>query len=199
MAIDIHLYVEHRRDGSSPWVGARKVNSTRTEPIYATPNYTLFEILGFPTGSPGATGIEPITVPRGLPDDVSVEVRLLSLSAGDEAGGHSWLTLEELQGYDWGKYLTVEGVLTRDEYASLLKSGKAPSWKSDVFGANFVLVPHEQILTLPPSDGKVFCTRVAWEVPCRERCEDFLARVIPFMEDIGPGPEHERIVYWFTS
>lgn len=198
-AIDIHLYIEHRQDLSCPWVGARRRNSSRTERLYANQNYAVFEVLGFPTGSPGAQGIQPIAYPRGLPEDVSSEIKLLSLTSGDEAGGHSWLTLEELRAYDWDRLVTVEGVLSRAEYATLLKEGKAPCWKTDVFGPNVVVVPHDRILSTPTGDGKFYCTRVAWEMPCRGRCEDFLVRVIPIMEEIGPSPELTRMVYWFTS
>ncbi|WP_216324580.1 hypothetical protein [Deinococcus aestuarii] len=48
------------------------------------------------------TGYRPISPPRGLPGDVSAEVRR---AGGDEDGtrldyGHSWITLRELLEYD---------------------------------------------------------------------------------------------------
>ena len=85
--------------------------------IYHGRHYYLFGILA------GVRHdiVEPISEPKGLPDDLSPEVAANARWWDIDGHSHSYFTLEELQAVDWNKYdyddITdfVEGVLPQME------------------------------------------------------------------------------------
>lgn len=82
MGCDIHMHVECKRRGE--WV-------LHSEDIYDCRNYELFGILAGVRGSS-----EPISYIKGLPSDVTDDVK--SLYDSWEGGAHSasWLTFNEI-------------------------------------------------------------------------------------------------------
>jgi hypothetical protein len=122
LGFDMHLFVE-RRDEAGRWQKVGNVfTRTREEPVswaesddrqegylawrevievgrdqpWTERNYELFTILGLPL----RPHVAPIAPLRGLPADVSEEVRERLDDSDDFFVGHSWLTLAELQGYE---------------------------------------------------------------------------------------------------
>ncbi len=89
MGCDIHWFVERQRDD-----GAWEVVSEADGPHRY---YNLFFALA---GVRYGTAV-PIAEPRGLPDDVSDEVKRDSDDWGCDGHSHSWHTLETLLAYDW--------------------------------------------------------------------------------------------------
>ncbi|WP_317970333.1 hypothetical protein [Paenibacillus sp. CCS19] len=61
-------------------------------------NYLLFAILA---NVRNHYNIQPISQPKGLPEDVSHEVKKQSDEENGDAHTRSWLTLKELLEYDW--------------------------------------------------------------------------------------------------
>lgn len=107
MGCDIHFYLEVKEDDM--WINKNKVSINTDwdenleypqsdivlDSIYYDRNYLLFGVLaGVRDTTP-----QPISHPKGLPDDVSEEIKLFA----DNYDGHSysWLTLNELTDYDW--------------------------------------------------------------------------------------------------
>jgi hypothetical protein len=75
--------------------------------VYNGRNYDLFAILadvrngyGF-AGSYTGEGFKPISEPKDIPSDVSVEVEKASENYGIDGHSHSWFTVKELNDYDW--------------------------------------------------------------------------------------------------
>jgi hypothetical protein len=104
MGTDIHPYVEVRRNGKWHLVtdDLFYAGSDRwTNQPFKERDYTMFGLFaGVRSGE-----VDPISEPRGLPEDVSAEVR-------DQPGAephpadwgwhtHSWLTLAEVQSVDY--------------------------------------------------------------------------------------------------
>jgi hypothetical protein len=91
-------------------------------------NYELYEILaGTVDDETGLTsrGFEPISPPRGYPDDLSEAVRkTLGDGSDDSSFGHSWLLLQELIDFPWKeKMRTFVGFVDADNY-QLFSSGQ---------------------------------------------------------------------------
>ncbi len=61
-------------------------------------NYWLFSVLA---GVRNDGEVEPISEPRGLPDDVSDAVRADSDEWGADGHSHTWLSLGEIVAHDW--------------------------------------------------------------------------------------------------
>jgi hypothetical protein len=112
MRCNIHAYVEVQDGRGWQKIGEvfKKPNyrpnfplSRRNTPLSDHPiqgcDYTLFSILA---GVRNYSGNEPIAEPRGMPPDVSSEVRRLSERFGDDGHSHSWLLLSEILGWNDG-------------------------------------------------------------------------------------------------
>lgn len=107
MGCDIHSRAEVRKDGKWEQVGyvfplddfdrdyyKREFGN---EP-FTNRSYGLFAFLA---GVRNYSGIEPISEPKGMPEDASLSVRV---EAEDDAlHSHSWLTLAELLAVDYDK------------------------------------------------------------------------------------------------
>lgn len=126
MGCDIHLYVEvdkgngwelstahirNERYGTGrDWYGTIMVTQRSVPELndgerisgvfYTRRDYRLFAALA---GARNSWGIVPIAPPRGLPRDVCDEVRVEADRWGTDGHSHSWLTVEELLGYEWPK------------------------------------------------------------------------------------------------
>lgn len=75
-------------------------NRSMTMEPYNGRNYVLFAILA---DVRNGFGIEPITAPRGIPEDASAFYKREVEKWGADGHSHSWLTLDELRRFDWGK------------------------------------------------------------------------------------------------
>ena len=116
MGCDIHLYVENRVNGA--WRAAECFVQDKDDPkscadvpyekrLYSGRNYNLFSILadvrngyGF-AGVPTGAGYKPMSKPKGLPADVSPEVKAVSDQWDGDGHSHSWFTVAEIMAYDW--------------------------------------------------------------------------------------------------
>ena len=108
MGCDIHFYVEKKINNKWQCIDNILPNidfdendehclDFYIESIYTNRNYFLFGILA------GVRSYceEPISEPKGLPDDVSDIIKELSNNYGVDGHSHSWLTLKEILDYDW--------------------------------------------------------------------------------------------------
>jgi len=153
MGCDIHLFVERKVDGK--WISAdrwtpNEYAGEEGEPdvcveyenrFYKGRNYNLFAILasvrngvgfaGWDTGD----GFKPIAMPKGLPSDVSAEVKAESDRWDGDGHSHSWLTLAELKAYDWkGQSTRHRGWVDPWNFVLWQRNGKPNSWAGGVSG-----------------------------------------------------------------
>lgn len=131
MGCDIHIYVEKkiyknfdRTSREFYWISADKWTKNpmalfypeegvsewhvkSEDCIYTSRNYLLFTVLA---GVRNTVGVVPISEPRGLPENVSNEIRLISDEEGQDAHSHSWLLGSEVLDYDWDQEIRENGV-----------------------------------------------------------------------------------------
>ena len=186
MGTDIHIAVEIFRDGG--WhLSDAEVTEDR--------NYRAFAVLadvrngygfgGFSTGE----ALMPIDEPRGLPDDLSPELRRAAPeSSSDDYSNHvwlgdhsfSWVTLKELLDYDLDEPVIVQGYVSKEEARHYRETGEKPrSYAAAVF-ANLENFEY-----------------LKWPEPIRES-----AWLIPkLIEELTPlgEPDNVRIVFGFDS
>ena len=99
MGCDIHTHAEVRRGdrwervSGAIWAPQWFDEPNADEP-FGVRNYRVFERLA---GVRSSGEVEPLAEPRGLPADVTPEVRADAEDWGGNAHSHSWLTLRELQ------------------------------------------------------------------------------------------------------
>jgi hypothetical protein len=138
MGTDIHLAAEYYKDGCWHLSNAELPDDR---------NYRAFAILanvrngytfaGFDTGDP----VIPISDPRGLPDDMSKELRALLDSEEEELDWHfneeqeqiwlgdhsfSWVTLQELMDYDLDQPVTLHGMVSPEAAQRWQKHAEPP-------------------------------------------------------------------------
>ena len=157
MGTDIYLYAEIKRKGSwhllleseenSRYHPEGKLNAQLLKPVelYASRNYDLFSILADVRNPNGKTldnqKFEVISPPRGLPEDLSPELRDLlkewEFENGEDGGfsGPSWLLLSEVLQFDWhGKVMHYEAMV--DARAAHLFDENEPfpfrQWPKDI-------------------------------------------------------------------
>lgn len=125
MGCDIHCYAE-KRDANGKWalVGA----FDRQEPeegessgwlsggtFYGGRNYNLFSILADVRNGRGFAGVktgegyEPISAPRGIPEDACAEIKQVVEQWGADGHSHSHHTLRQLLDYDWTQKTNLQG------------------------------------------------------------------------------------------
>jgi len=98
MGCDIHAHVEVLKDGA--WRNASLYSKTDNELERVNPVcdrwYHLFSQMA---GVRNYSGETPISEPRGLPSDISLETKLDSEEWGADGHSHSWLTFDEMRDY----------------------------------------------------------------------------------------------------
>lgn len=123
MGCDIHHVIEAREPGG-PWRavwpdpveryddGTGDIRLPRETPLSLWRNYTLFAALA---GVRNYDDLVPIAKPRGMPEDATELFRELHATYGIDAHSCSWVTLGELEAYDWGQprrpVLTMTGAM----------------------------------------------------------------------------------------
>jgi hypothetical protein len=175
--------------------------------FYQGRNYNLFAILanvrnghGF-AGVPTGKGFEPISMPRGLPDDVSQEVKRISDYWGIDGHSHSWLAARELLEFDYkGQTTESYAIVTKGQYKQFLKTDKPPQrYAAGVWGLNIRVVDNAEIMDTPYDDGIEYYTRIAWPETYREAVgEHVFATLMANLKALS-DLDNVRIVFWFDN
>lgn len=123
MGCDIHLFAEIRRNGKWEEVDKAPSGSVDDEPIrgygdsfYVGRNYDLFTLLANVRNY--GRGIDPISVPRGAPADVSPTIGKVIEDWNGDGHSHSHFTLNELMTYAYGDHWITNRTSNRFEEIS---------------------------------------------------------------------------------
>lgn len=162
------------------------------DPLCIHRNYSLFAALagvrnghgfaGIKTGEP----VKPISLPRGLPPDTSLNVRKKLEGWGADAHSHSWLSLTELiLGYDWTKGRKRTGMVEPDQFLKYVENGRPDDWFGEMRGAKVREIGHpemhQRLKDKVPDDGFTYITRVEWTERLVDSCREFVEKTIPAM------------------
>ncbi len=204
MGCDIHLYVEARENGK--WAHKNVIGYNGRE-------YNLFSVLANVRNRHDLT---PICEPKGLPTGMSSEVANKMESGVYAYHSHSWLTLSEIQSFDWTKTATLSGVVNGPEYLHWISYNKTVGKGPDYYcqGAGGPNIQHiteqemESIINsaMKQSEGVRSCAdkykshycRVSWNVPYWEFASHFIGTLVPQLWVLG-SPEDVRIVFCFDN
>ena len=130
MGCDIHFYVEKKQpDGTWKAHGAFEKEedesgwiSQTSGRLYSGRNYNLFSILADVRNGRGFAGIKtgegfnPISEPRGVPEDASPEYKAIVEQWDCDGHSHSHHTLRQLLDFDWAQVTTCQGWCSMDDY-----------------------------------------------------------------------------------
>lgn len=216
MGCDIHLYVE-RRDAEGNWNSADTWFSDPDDPtrkslykwgpglarvagpIYDDRNYDLFAILAGVRNGRG-DGFTPISEPRGMPKDASLDVAAASESMDSDGHSHSWLTLQEILRYDWTQTATKRGVVDPVEWARWRDHGAPNAWSGAVYGNR---VTHHSPEGFEAAWQKVRAARGYpavrhASVHLGGREDDDEQDLLMFVEYLGGGSPHTQVEWVVT-
>lgn len=202
---------------------------------YDDRNYSLFSMLADVRNGFGFAGVltgerfKPIAKPRGWPSDPGPELRkFIACAEEDEPigwpdgdtypGDHtpSWLTLVELNAYDWhGQVARRCGVIPLNEYLKRKiegVTGPPETWCGGISGPGIFTMEQAEADTMLQAGGIVTAVgskpyvRVWWEQTYADCAGEFYTRVLPglnsLVENDGPfvtTPDDIRIVFNFDS
>lgn len=228
MGCDIHLFVEKRffryndknkKDGV--WVNADKwsineyhylypddkesrLHVDRDDCFYTGRNYNLFAILANVRND---YGFIPISMPKGLPDDISPEIKAEANFYGADGHSHSWLTLKELLEYDWQQVTLRRGWVDEETYKQFKETGKPYPCCGGVGGLNVVRIGNEELDKIisgeaQREEGKSYYTMIEWEQTYTDCCKTFTNKTIAKLKKLARDRndyENIRIVFWFDN
>ncbi len=144
--------------------------------------------------------IIPISDPKGLPDNVSPEIKKQSDHDGVDGHSHSWLTLEELESHDWNQSRRNSGTVTSSGFLEYYTKGKPSGYHG---GSSAETVDNETMKQLilgiygDRDPNGWYDTEVSWMESIRDSIgvkylEDFLTALKAYGENV-------RIVFWFDN
>lgn len=204
MGCDIHVYCEAKGYSNDKWINVDHYKKNKYyDPnndgeyefevvhIFDDRDYGLFSILA---DVRNYADIEPIDQPRGLPDDVTKEVKEFSEGYGFDGHSHSYFTLKELK-----DYRRSHGVIKHSGYISPkqsedLDNGITPdSWCQGTSDTTWIHREWEDDMT-ESLDNLI-------EALTTRLCEEFW--IYKFSRDrkqqIQRNEDRIRIVFWFDN
>lgn len=152
MGCDIHTYCEVKRKDLDYWLCAARIfkntyDNSQTqfvsmdddgdafgEPYSINPydgrSYNLFGILAGVRNGTWGDAVKPISEPRGLPGNVSAFVKKQSEEWGNDGHSHSYLTLEELENFDWHQKVKMDCYVSKKDAEEYKKNGTLPNMRA---------------------------------------------------------------------
>jgi hypothetical protein len=234
MGCDIHLFVEKRQSDGS-WSAIQGVNEPEIDdlqgylemskergedPSYwelriqeekagtfdfvsTGRNYMLFAILA---GVRNYYSLTPISKPRGLPGDVSDQVRSNSEEWGDDGHSHSYLSITDLFAFNWESGFIQEGWVDAKNYQAFKENGRPGSWSRSVGGGGVDHVTHYDMDNFLANNGEYYAlgsspyTLVQWKETYKDKVGTFYSWSIPKLKELAEDdPGSVRIVFWFDN
>jgi hypothetical protein len=185
-------------------------------------NYGLFAILAGVRNGRGFAGVKigepttPISEPRGIPEDASPAYREIAEHWGSDGHSHSWLTLAELQRYDWDTNTTVHSYLVhpRGGWGKQPEEPLPPNFDFDAWALEAELVlntqgyqafneryPHAGMCGGVSGGDAHQWRRVAYRESHRQVAGEGFFKMLSDAQEAHPdlAPEQIRIVFFFDN
>lgn len=191
---------------------------TRLPEFFDGRNYLMFAILGNVRNGYGFAGVKTfdplpsMSDNRGFPADMTPEANAKMSHEHSE----SWLTLAEMQTYDFDGLLVHEGVIDEVTFLECLIAQKTPeSWSGSISGNGIETLTPEQYLALwGKKDGwgkeiapktydpeKRYFIQYRWTVPLKTACPE-IADILAYLHNAIPkgGTANDvRMIFDFDS
>jgi hypothetical protein len=220
MGCDIHCYAEKLINGewkqitgfksnyydknSSYFNDERYLNSPHP---YDGRNYSLFAFLADVRNEFGFARIEPISPPRGLPEDLSKEI--LNEASGWKSDGHSysWLLLNELISHDYNIVTTHQGWVTPKGFEEYMKYGAPSGWCTTVSRGSVECISNNEMQKYVEIGDKELYknrdlyTKIEFKLSLYEQISSFINNTIPNLKKRSEDKDYNdiRIVFWFDN
>lgn len=237
MGCDIHPYWEVRKASDEPWVSlfpraknkywdaeeakeAEEKGEKYWEPKFCVPqagfgsdeefyigrNYHLFATLA---GVRDYGNTTPIAEPRGIPDDVSPEIAVAATSYGGDGHSHSYLTVKEIEDFDWGSKCTKTGIVSEEVYKEWKAGGEPYPNCQGVGGGGIEHVSRETMDKIISGEktrnpDKTYYTSIEWE-ESHDSSADYFLDVIKAIKEKAKddfnvtNPADIRMVFFFDN
>lgn len=160
--------------------------------LHLQKDYHLFAALAGVRNGTWGMRVKPISSPRGLPNDASEEVKRAGTEYEGVYYGHSWISLQELLGFDWDQVVPHEAVIDMTEPGVREWLEKGDRSKAPPSYSHYVT-----------AQGGLLAGRyreVAWTQILRTDLKNFLEGVLPYLEYIAMwNPQDVRIVFWLKD
>ena len=170
-------------------------------------NYTLFALLANVRNGYGFAGIDtgdaikPISMPKGLPKDISENIKKESDECGCDGHSHSWLTIKEILDYKSGVKIS-RGVVSENEYKTYKEKGRPKSWCGMVSGANILVVSENEFeKTIKDNPYKDVYCRIEWAETIENCLSYFFTNSLKQLKERCDLKDYSdvRIVFWFNN
>ena len=171
-------------------------------------NYQQFAILANVRNGRGFAGldtgdrVEPIAMPKGMPDDVSDDVLNASNEWGCDGHSHSWLTAKEINEYDSEIKIIRRGFVSAKVYEQFLKDGNPYPYCGGVYGDNVVIKEKGECLDFQKNNPtKEVYTKIQWEVSARNAANWLFGGALDQLMARSENKKGDdvRIVFWFDN
>lgn len=227
MGTDIHPYIERRINGKWTLLNPQPERFPKDydEPRIHARNYDVFAILADVRNGAGFAGVKtgegfnPISKPRGLPHDLSEELKREYDPNDDSAnylGDHSfsWLIFREIFDYDYNQTTTLCGVVNAEafrnwDWSEYSRQHNPKEWCGDVSGRDVrhvsnaemrkLIAPYvERHEDLPKEMIRNLFTRIEWTQTYWQCARNFLL-ALKWATPEGVSYDNLRLVFGFDS
>lgn len=189
MGTDIHLFVEHK---------VNKWKKVALPSIYAVNNrnYMLFGALAGARSS-----VVPISKPKGLPIDLSNDIRAEFKTWEGNAHNASYFTLTDLLKYRDGIAIVHDEIIYANEYKSFKKTGEfnVISRRCRLDDKCISNEEMDRMIELLAFWDCNYYTRVDRKIPYREISENFWVHLINDMQKLDSNTDNVRTIFWFDN
>lgn len=214
MGCDIHVFLEKKDgdkwlavQGPNPYYGKWDGESELTLEgwLFDGRNYNLFSILADVRNNCGAV---PISMPRGVPEDASMEITKESECIGCDGHTHSWYTLKELLEFNWDNSFVENEAYVSEEVYKQFKNGGGPyPCCGDISGPKIEKILNYEMDRViknkyPWEINKQFYTAIKWKTSYKDIADNMLESINKYIEQQSISNselDDYRIVFWFDN
>lgn len=183
MGCDIHAF--HEQFINNKWEYIEEIDLWR--------NYVLFTVLA--NVRSGEDRVKIISTPKGLPNDLSDEVRAEVQSWNGDGHSHSWLTKQEFFDFNWECDIFLNGFVDEQEYKTYIETGAPTGWCKGIGGQKTKIVSEEEMKSMIKEKEISYYCHITW----KQKLIDFVEKSYQILYDIFSTEPESRIIFWFDN